>query len=147
MNGGTANTEKIIVQATLGNTASPCVTTPGFPALGAIVGTLTFSITGSANNCATIFSGVTLPAPAAASKFKMTWTTPEGSNPTNWTQPTPFKVTGAANSSGITIKHGTVAGVLYADGTPQGDTFRLDLCQELAGRSRLGAHQRADWGA
>ncbi len=110
MNGGTASTETLTVKATLGNTASSCVTTTGIVALGVISGSLTFSIPGSANNCATIFSGVMLPAPAAASKFKITWTTPAGYNPTNWKQPTAFKVTGAANSSGIAIKHGTVAG-------------------------------------
>jgi hypothetical protein len=109
MNGGTANTEKIVVKALLGNTASPCVGTAGFVALGSIAGTLTFSIPGSANNCATIFSGVTLPAPALPGKFKMTWTSPAG-NPTKWTQPSYFKVTGAANMSDIVVKKGTLAG-------------------------------------
>jgi hypothetical protein len=111
LNGGTSSTEVFTVQATLGNSASFCVApSVTVPVLGTIVGKLKFSIPGNANNCATIFSGVTLPAPAAGSKFKMTWTTPAGSNPTKWTQPTAFKVTGAANSSGIAIKHGTVAG-------------------------------------
>jgi hypothetical protein len=110
MNGGTANTEELVVQAALGNTASPCVATTGIAVLGTIAGTLTFNIAGTANNCATIFSGIALPAPTPASKFKMTWTTPAGSAPTKWAQPTTFSVTGAANSSGIAIKHGTVAG-------------------------------------
>jgi hypothetical protein len=107
MNGGTASTETFTVQAALGNSASPCITNAGFVALGSIVGKLTFSIPNSANNCATIFSGVTLPAPAG--KFKMTWTSPAGSNPTKWTQPSAFKVTGAANLSDIAVKRGAVA--------------------------------------
>ncbi|MGO9341007.1 MAG: hypothetical protein ACLP6E_00610 [Acidimicrobiales bacterium] len=111
MNGGTASTETLTVKATLGNTGSSCVTTAGIVALGTIKGTLTFSIPGTANNCATIFSGVTLPAPAAGSKFKMTWTTPAGFNPTNWTNNTPaFKVTGAASLADIVVKKGAVAG-------------------------------------
>lgn len=110
MNGGTANTEELVVQAALGNSASPCITTAGIVVLGTIAGTLTFNIPGTANNCATIFSGIALPGPTAASKFKMTWTTPAGSTPTKWTQPSAFSVTGAANSSGIAIKHGMVTG-------------------------------------
>jgi len=110
MNGGTANTETFTVSATLGNTASHCVSTAGYVVLGKIAGKLAFSIPGSANNCATVFSGVALPAPAAASKFIMTWTSPAGYNPTTWTQPSAFKVTGAASLAGITIKHGAVAG-------------------------------------
>jgi hypothetical protein len=107
-NGGGASTEVMIVKAALGNTASPCVGTTGIAALGSIAGKLTFSIAGSANNCATIFSGVALPAPVG--KFKMTWTTPAGSNPTKWTQPSAFSVTGSAALSSITVKNGTVAG-------------------------------------
>ena len=109
MNGGTASTETMIVQAALGNTASPCpTTTTGLVVIGTIVGKLTFSIPGNANNCATIFSGVALPVPAG--KFKMTWTSPAGSNPTKWTQPSAFSVTGAAAMTKITVKNGTVAG-------------------------------------
>ncbi len=118
MNGGTASTEIFTVQATLGNTASPCVTTPGFPALGTIVGKLKFSIPGSANNCATIFSGVTLPAPTGG-KFKMTWTTPAGGNPTKWTNAPAFSVTGAATLADIVVKRGTVAGSFTPFGAPK----------------------------
>ena len=106
-NGGTANTETFVVNALLGNTGSPCIANTGIVVLGSIKGKLTFSIAGSANNCATIFSGVTLPAPTG--KFKMAWTTPAGSNPTKWTQPSAFKVTGAATLADITVKKGTVA--------------------------------------
>lgn len=109
MNGGTSSTEKMIVKAGLGNTGSPCIGTAGFVALGSIAGTLTFNIPGSANNCATIFSGVTLPAPAPG-KFKMTWTSPAGGNPTLWTQLPAFKVTGAANMADIVIKKAKVTG-------------------------------------
>jgi hypothetical protein len=119
MNGGTSSTETVTVQAALGNTASPCVTTPGFPAIGTIVGKLKFNIAGNANNCATIFSGVALPAPTAGSHLKMTWTTPAGSNPTTWTQPSAFSVTGAATLASIAIKHGMVAGSFTPMGAPK----------------------------
>lgn len=108
MNGGTASTETMIVKAGLGNTASPCHVNTGIVALGEIVGKITFHISGSANNCATIFSGSVLPAPTG--KFKLVWTTPGGANPTKWTQPSAFKVTGAAGLSYINITHGTVTG-------------------------------------
>jgi hypothetical protein len=62
-NGKTANTETLVVKALLGNTESSCIANTGIVAFGSIKGKLTFSIPGSANNCATIFSGVTLPAP------------------------------------------------------------------------------------
>ncbi len=110
MNGGTSSTEVFTVQATLGNSASFCVApSVTVPVLGTIVGKLKFSIPGTANNCATIFSGAALPAPTGG-KFKMTWTTPAGYNPTKWTNAPTFKVTGAANSSSIAIKRGTVGG-------------------------------------
>jgi hypothetical protein len=118
MYGGTANTETFTVQATLGNTTSACVTTPGFPALGTIVGKLKFNIPGAANNCATIFSGVALPAPTGG-KFKMTWTTPAGGNPTKWTKPPAFSVTGAATLADIVVKGGAVAGSFTPFGTPK----------------------------
>ncbi len=110
INGGVANNEKMIIKAKLGNTTSPCVTTAGFVALGTIKGKLKFHIPGAANNCATIFSGLALPAPALASKFKIKWTTPAGSTPTTWTQPGPFVVTGALALNNITITGGAVAG-------------------------------------
>ncbi len=109
MNGGTASTEIFTVKAVLGNTGSPCVTTAGFVALGTIAGKLKLSIPGSANNCATIFSGVTLPAPTGG-KFKMAWTSPAGGNPTKWTNAPPFSVTGAVTQADIVVKSGTVAG-------------------------------------
>ncbi len=108
-NGGGANNEKMIITATLGNTASPCVTTAGTVALGKIKGKLKFHIPGTANNCATIFGGAALPAPVVG-KFKITWTTPAGSAPTTWTQPGPFAVTGALALNDITITGGAVAG-------------------------------------
>jgi hypothetical protein len=109
-NGGTSSTETMIIKSDLGNTASPCVTSAGTVALGTITGKLTFTIAGNANNCATIFSGTALPSPASTDKLKMTWSTPSGSNPTKWTQPSAFKVTGSAGSSDIVIKLGTVSG-------------------------------------
>ncbi len=108
MNGGTASTETMTVKAALGNTASPCHANTGIVVLGAIAGKITFHIPGSANNCATIFSGSVLPAPSGS--FKMVWSTPAGANPTKWTQPSAFKVTGAASLSYINLTHGTVTG-------------------------------------
>jgi len=118
MNGGTANAETMTVKAVLGNTASPCVTSAGTIALGSIVGSLKFTIAGSTNNCATIFSGSALPAPAPASKFKLTWSAPAGSNPTNWTQPSSFKVVGAVTLAHIVITKGAATGS-YASATPK----------------------------
>jgi hypothetical protein len=109
-NGGTAASETMIIKATLGNSASPCITTSGIVVTGVISGKLQFNISGSANNCATIFSGVALPAPVAASQIKIQWTTPAGGSPTVWKQPSNFSVTGAAGLNKITIKHGTVTG-------------------------------------
>jgi hypothetical protein len=118
MNGGTATTETMVVTASLGNTASPCVTTSGTIALGTITGQMTFNISGGANNCATIFSGIPLPAPSPG-KFKMTWTTPTGGNPTKWIQPGPFSVKGAATLAQIKITGGTVTGSFTPFGAPK----------------------------
>jgi hypothetical protein len=118
MTGGTANTEIFTVKATLGNTASPCITTAGSVALGTIAGKLKFSIPGSANNCATIFSGVTLPGPTGG-RFKITWTSPTGGNPTKWTNAPHFKVTGAASLADIVVKAGTVGGSFTPFGAPK----------------------------
>ncbi len=110
-NGGSATVEKMVVSATLGSTASPCIPSVASvgPVIGAITGGLGFSMTG-ANNCATIFSGSALPAPVTGSKFKMTWTTPSGATATTWKQPSNFSFVGAAAMSKITITNGTVAG-------------------------------------
>ena len=112
MNGGTSSTEIFTVQATLGNYGQFCVApSVTVPVLGTIVGKLKFSIPGNANNCATIFSGVTLPAPAAALQVQDDLDHACGLQPDQLDeQPTAFKVTGAANLSGIAIKRGTVAG-------------------------------------
>ncbi len=119
MNAGTANTETFTVKATLGATGSSCVApSVTVPVLGTIAGKLKFSIPGSANNCATIFSGVTLPAPTGG-KFKMTWTTPAGGNPTKWTNAPAFSVTGAATLADIVVKRGTVAGSFTPFGAPK----------------------------
>lgn len=108
-NGGTSSNETFTVKAGLGNSASPCITTAGFVALGAITGSLKFHIVGSANNCATIFSGIALPAPTAGS-LKMTWSSPSGGNPTNWTMSPAFKVTGALSEANIVVKKAKVTG-------------------------------------
>jgi hypothetical protein len=112
-NGGTSNHEEIRVKAILGSTSSPCVTTGGFVAIGAIAGQVKFHIPGTANNCSTIFSGLALPTPtnttAAPPIFKIKWTTPSGSAPTKWKQPANFVVTGAAASTSITINGGTAS--------------------------------------
>ncbi len=118
MNGGTANSETMTVKAALGNTASPCVTSAGVIALGSIHGKMTFSIPGSANNCAAIFSGSLLPA-ASPGKFKLTWTAPAGANPTKWTQPSAFQVTGAASFAHINVTHGSVTGSFNALAVPK----------------------------
>jgi len=110
LNGGSANIEKIKVAARLGNTASPCLTGFGTPQIGRIVGKLLVNDPGTANNCATIFGGVPLPAPMAPpSKFKLHWTTPAGS-PTTWMPPGPFVVTGSAGLNDITINGAAVTG-------------------------------------
>jgi len=109
INGGTATTEVMVVKAALGNTGNLCSGSTGIAALGNITGKLTFNIAG-ANNCATIFSGAALAAPAAGSKFKMTWSVPAGANPTRWKMPGAFVVTGALNESKITVRGGAVAG-------------------------------------
>ena len=73
---GTATTEKMVVKATLGNSASPCVTTAGIAVTGTIKGTMTF--TGAkANRCSKVFNGLSR-VPTSTSKFKLTWTTPPG---------------------------------------------------------------------
>jgi hypothetical protein len=118
MNGGNANSETMIIKAALGNTASPCVTTAGTVALGSIAGSLTFNIAGSANNCATVFSGAALPTPAPG-KVKMTWTTPAGGNPTKWTQLPGFVVKGAANGANIVVKGAKVMGSFTPFGLPK----------------------------
>lgn len=105
-NGGTAPKERMLVKASLGTTANPCVTSAGTPQLGAIAGALKFVMVG-ANNCANVFSGVALPAPAPASKFKMKWTSPAGA-PTVWRQPAPFAVTGALARTNMTITGGSI---------------------------------------
>ncbi|HXQ43713.1 MAG TPA: hypothetical protein VN816_03665 [Acidimicrobiales bacterium] len=108
-NGGTANVEKIKVAAKLGSTTSPCLTFAGTPEIGAIVGKLIINDAGTANNCATIFSGAALPAPVAPSKFKLHWLAPAGT-PTTWQPPGPFVVVGAAAMNNITINGATVTG-------------------------------------
>jgi hypothetical protein len=106
-NGGIATTERFAVAATLGNSASPCVTSPGTPQLGKIVGALKF--TGpAANACATVFSG-TARVPTVLSRFKLTWVTPPGTA-TVWKQLPAFSVVGAPTMTNITITGGVVNG-------------------------------------
>jgi hypothetical protein len=106
-NGGTATTEKMVVKATLGNSASPCVTTAGIAVTGAIKGTLTFTGAKS-NRCSKIFNGASH-VPTATSKFKLTWTTPPGA-PTVWKQPSAFSVIGAPSMTSLSVTGGAVTG-------------------------------------
>ena len=109
MNGGTASTETMKVKAALGNTGSPVPRQHRHRGAGVDRREDDFQHPGQRKQRATIFSGSLLPAPSPGN-FKMTWTTPAGANPTKWTQPSPFKVTGAASFSYINITHGTVTG-------------------------------------
>jgi hypothetical protein len=111
MNGGTSHHEGFVISATLGNTASQCSSSTANP--GSVIGTLSGNLhyidVGDANNCATVFSGVPLPAPVN-SKMIIEWTAPDGA-PTKWKEPSSgpaFSVEGAANESNITVTGGTV---------------------------------------
>jgi hypothetical protein len=112
---GTATTETMIVKATLGNSASPCVTTAGIAVAGAIKGTMTF--TGAkANRCNKVFNGLSR-VPTPTSKFKLTWTTPPGA-PTQWKQPPAFSVVGALGMTSLTVTGGKVTGSFSPYATP-----------------------------
>lgn len=112
---GTATTEKMTVKATLGNSASPCVTTAGIAVTGTIKGTMTF--TGAkANRCSKVFSGLSR-VPTSTSKFKLTWTTPPGA-PTVWKQPPAFSVVGAVGMTSLTVTGGKVTGSFSPYATP-----------------------------
>ncbi len=113
---GVSPTEVFTITATLGTTASPCVTSFGNPQLGKIKGKLKFMSTGGANRCSTVFSGAAT-TPTPPSKFKLTWTTPAGT-PTMWTQPGPFMVTGAVAMTSIAITGGAVSGSFSPYPTP-----------------------------
>lgn len=114
-NAGAATAEKMIVKATLGNTASPCVTNAGTANLGSIKGTLIF--TGShANKCSKVFSGLSR-VPTPTSKFKLKWTAPPGA-PTPWTQPSSFSVVGAPGMTSLTVTGGMVTGSFAPYATP-----------------------------
>jgi hypothetical protein len=112
---GTATTEKMIVTATLGNSASPCVTTAGIAVAGSILGKMTF--TGAkANRCSKVFNGLSR-VPISTSKFKLTWVTPPGA-PTVWKQPLAFSVVGAPGMTSLTVSGGTVTGSFSPYATP-----------------------------
>jgi hypothetical protein len=115
INSGTATTEKMVVKATLGNSASPCVTTAGIAVAGAIKGTLTFTGAKS-NRCSKIFNGASH-VPTATSKFKLTWITPPGA-PTVWKQPSSFSVVGAPSMTSLNVTGGTVTGSFSPYATP-----------------------------
>jgi hypothetical protein len=114
-NGGTATTETMTVKATLGNTASPCVTTAGIAVNGAIKGKLIFTGAG-ANKCSKVFNGLSR-VPTSASKFKLTWTTPPGA-PTPWKQPPAFSVVGAPSMTSLNVTGGKVTGSFSPYATP-----------------------------
>ncbi len=112
---GTATSETMTVKATLGNSASPCVTTAGIAVNGAIKGTMTF--TGAkANRCSKVFNGLSR-VPTSTSKFKLTWTTPPGA-PTVWKQPPAFSVVGAVGMTSLTVTGGKVTGSFSPYATP-----------------------------
>jgi hypothetical protein len=112
---GTATTETMIVRATLGNSASPCVTTAGFVATGSILGKITF--TGAkANRCSKVFNGLSR-VPISTSKFKLTWSTPPGA-PTVWKPPPPFSFVGALGMTSLTVTGGKVTGSFSPYATP-----------------------------
>ncbi len=112
---GTATTEKMIVKGTLGNSASPCVTTAGIAVTGSISGNMTF--TGAkANRCSKVFNGLSR-VPISTSKFKLTWTVPPGA-PTVWKQPPAFSVVGAVAMTSLTITGGKVTGSFSPYATP-----------------------------
>src|ERR1700722_1363616 len=115
LNSGTATSETMVVKATLGNSASPCVTTSGIAVNGAIKGTMTF--TGAkANRCSKVFNGLSR-VPTSTAKFKLTWTTPPGA-PTVWKQPPDFSVVGAVGMSSLTVTGGKVTGSFSPYATP-----------------------------
>jgi hypothetical protein len=114
-NGGSATTEKMTVNASLGNSASPCVTTSGIAVDGAIKGTLTFTGSG-ANKCSKVFNGLSR-VPTSTSKFKLTWAVPPGA-PTKWKQPPAFSVVGAPGMTSLTVTGGKVTGSFAPYATP-----------------------------
>jgi hypothetical protein len=115
INGGTSTTEKMVVSATLGNSASPCVTTAGIAVDGAIKGTLIFNGAG-ANKCSKVFNGLSR-VPTTTSKFKLTWTVPPGA-PTPWKQPPAFSVVGAPSMTSMSVTGGKVTGSFSPYATP-----------------------------
>ena len=115
INGGTATTEKMVVRASLGNSASPCVTTSGIAVTGKIKGTLIFSGSG-ANKCSKVFNGLSR-VPTSTSIFKLKWLVPPGS-PTLWTQPPAFSVVGAPSMTSLTVTGGKVTGSFSPYATP-----------------------------
>jgi hypothetical protein len=105
----------MIVKATLGNSASPCVTTSGIAVSGTIKGKMTF--TGAkANRCSKVFNGLSR-VPTSAAKFKLMWTTPPGA-PTVWKPPPAFSVVGAPGMTSLTVTGGTVTGSFSPYATP-----------------------------
>jgi hypothetical protein len=115
LSGGTATTETMVVKATLGNSASPCVTTAGIAVAGAIKGTLTFTGAKS-NRCSKVFNGASH-VPTSTSKFKLTWTTPPGA-PTPWKQLPVFSVVGAPSMTSLAVTGGKVTGSFSPYATP-----------------------------
>jgi hypothetical protein len=102
---GTSTTETMVVGASLGNSASPCVTTAGIAVAGAIKGTLTFN-GAKANRCSKVFSGLSR-VPTSSSKFKLSWVTPPGA-PTVWKQLPAFSVVGAVGMNSLTVTGGKI---------------------------------------
>ena len=123
-NGGTATTETMIVKASLGNSASPCVTTAGIAVDGAIKGKLVFTGSG-ANKCSKVFNGLSR-VPTTTSKFKLTWAVPPGA-PTPWKQPTAFSVVGAPGMTSLTVTGGTVTGSFSPYATPNATLSDAEL--------------------
>lgn len=148
-NNGTATTETMIVKATLGNSASPCVTTSGIAVAGAIKGTMTFN-GAKANRCSKVFNGLSR-VPLSTSKFKLTWTTPPGA-PTIWKPPAAFSVVGAPGMTSLTVTGGAVTGSFAPYATPNATISDAKLAHSgshrLRGdnRSRQPDAQYVEWG-
>ncbi len=143
-NGGTATAEKMVVSATLGNSASPCITTGGIVVTGTITGNLGFSFAG-ANDCATIFSGASTACSVTGSKSGHNPDDAARQHSNQLTQPSNFTVKGALALNQIKVTTGTVSGSFSPFLTPKAvlsdvgwPTTITAACASTSGLSHLG---------